>query len=129
MSHPIATPQDVRDITGSEAADEVIQPFLDTAHLLVDKVSICANTTEEILTQADAYLAAHFMATMGQGGVSVGGVTSESIESLSLTYMANKLSGQGTMATPYGQTANLLLNGCLSSLDGKKAGIMFSGGA
>ena len=129
MSHPIATPQDVRDITGSSADDTEIQPFLDTAHLLVTKVEGCAKVSDDVLTQADAYLCAHLMAIMGQGGVSVGGVTSESIESQSITYMASSVSGSGTMSTPYGQTANLLLNGCLSTLDGKKSAICFTGGA
>lgn len=129
MSHPAATPADVKAITGSTADVSVIQPFIDTAHILVDMAAPCANTTDEILTEADAYLAAHLMAIMGQGGVAAGGVNQESIESQSITYMASAVSGQGTLSTGYGQTANLLLSGCLSTLDGKKAGICFSGGA
>ncbi len=129
MSHPAATPQDVRDINGTTASDEVIQPYIDAAHVLVDRAATCANTTDEILTQADAWLACHLMGSTGAGGASVGGVSSEKIETQSITYNASAITEQGIRSTTYGQTADMLLNGCLSSMNKQKAGVCFTGGA
>ena len=124
-----ATPEDVRAINGSTADDATIQPYLDTAHIIVNKVLTCANTDEETLTQAEAYLAAHYMALTGAGGEGAGTVKSESIQGQSISYNVSSISGQGTLSTAYGQIANSLLGGCLAMLDGKKAAVGFTGGA
>lgn len=125
-----ATPDDVRAITGSTASDEEIQPYLDVAHYLVNSVQPCyGDLEEEVLTQAEAYLAAHLMATTGQGGITVGAVSDEKIDSQSISYAISKTNGEGILQTGYGRIANMLLNGCLSNLDKAKSGICFTGGA
>lgn len=129
MSHPIATPEQVRAINGSTATDEVIQPYIDVAHVLVTRAENCANVADAVLTQADAWLACHLMAITGAGGVASGGVISEKIETQSMTYSASAITEQGLRGTAYGQTADMLLNGCLSSMNKQKAGVCFTGGA
>lgn len=126
-----ATPQDVRDINGSTATDGQIQPFLDTAHIMVNSAQTCSGADEDTLKEAEAYLAAHLMAVTGGGGTSAsqGAVSSESFEGHAINYSVSASTGQGVLSSTYGQIANTLLNGCLAAQDGKKAQIGFGGGA
>ena len=126
-----ATPEDVRAINGSTLDDAAIQPFIDTAHILVDSVLICANTTEDVLTQAEAWLSAHLMSVSSIGSSDGGGSSksSESFDLYSITWGVSMATGSGVLATNYGSVANTLLNGCLAAKDKSKALIDMSGGA
>lgn len=125
-----ANPQEVRDITGSSKSDPQIQPFLDTAHIMVNNAQSCASVDEQTLTEAEAYLASHLMTVTGGGGGSGNApVNSESIDGMSISYAAAQVQGQGVLSTNYGQIADLLLGSCLSYVTKAKSTVFFSGGA
>jgi hypothetical protein len=131
MAHTSATPEQVRAINGSTLDDAAIQPFIDTAHIIVTSVETCANTDDETLTQADAWLAAHLMSISNVGTSACGGATksSESFDMYSITWGVSQSTGTGVMATNYGETADLLLNGCLSNKAKSASGVCYGGGA
>ena len=114
----MSCPDKVRGITGSTLGDEVIEPFLLTATAVIGQLSECtADLSADTVTMATAYLAAHFLTTspVGDGSKQV------RRESLDAKYMVEYLTpfnmGAGILGTQYGQTANLLLGGCLAQMD------------
>lgn len=124
MTHTAATPTEVRDITGSTLADAAIQPFLDAAACAVGQVEDCAvGVSDTCKTMAESYLAAHLLttSTVGQSSATV---KKESLRGkYSVEYLSGNATGQGVLGTTYGQTANMLLAGCLAELDKSPARI------
>jgi len=122
-----ATPEMVRKINGSTAADEVIQPFIDTAVCMVDLIIAngCYKNTA-CRDQVEAYIAAHLMAKSGAGQAGTPVVkVEEKFENYSVKTDNSASSGSGILATGYGQTANLLTNGCLWRLEVGNADVCF----
>ena len=65
-----STPADVKAITGSTLDDAVIQPFIDAAACIMERVAFCTtakNITDECLTQACTWLAAHLLTSSAVG--------------------------------------------------------------
>lgn len=124
------TPADVKQLTGSTLDNCTVQSFINTSYIIINKSQACANVDDDTLEEAEKYLAAHLMTlTTGGGGAENASVTSESIDSQSISYGISQISGQGILATSYGQTANMLMNGCLAELDKRRSAVIFSGGA
>lgn len=111
-------PSDVRAVTGSGLTDAEIQPFITTASAILELISEkTATLSTTVVNSAHTYLAAHLLTTspVGDDGKQV---RRESIEAkYSVEYLTPFNLGQGILSTQYGQTANMLLGGCLAELD------------
>ena len=123
-----ATPTQVRDITGSVLVDNAILPFLDAAACVMLRLTDCTNSmSTACIDQAEAYLAAHLL-TSSNVGKSSAQVSKESINGkYSVEYLAKSASGSGVLSTPFGETANVMLGGCLAQLDKTPTGLLSIG--
>ena len=123
-----ASPADVVQITGSKSADGIISTFINVANSLIS-VAIsngCPVTDETILRQAEAFLAAHLLTSSGGGDKGGGKIkTRERFEQWSVNYAMATLKGDGITATTYGQTANMLMGGCLTNMNAESASVEF----
>lgn len=119
----------VQSILGNFYRDGVspsLQPFINTATLLVDRVVACAADKGFVLTteeqaQIEAYLAAHFF-----------GHAQQFFTSKSTVSASGSFQGQFAMsldASQYGQTAKMLdPSGCLAALSkGNRASMTWLG--
>ncbi len=119
----------VTDILGNlyvSGASPSVQPFIDTATLLVDRVIVCATGKGVTITDAEAerieaYLAAHFF-----------GHAQQFFTSKSTVSASGSFQGQTAMrldASQYGQTAQMLdPSGCLTAITNKsRAGMTWLG--
>lgn len=124
-----ATTDDVRALTGSTLSDTEIQPFLDAAACVMAGISPCTTgklISDDCLTQAHAWLAAHLLSVSGVGG-NTRVKKREKFENYDVEWAMSQSTGQGVKATNYGQTANLLTGGCLAEADKSPAVICFFG--
>lgn len=119
----------VTDILGNfyvSGTSPSVQPFIDTATLLMDRVITCATAKGVTITDAEAerieaYLAAHFF-----------GHAQQFFTSKSTVSASGSFQGQTAMrldASQYGQTAQMLdPSGCLTAITNKaRAGILWLG--
>jgi hypothetical protein len=130
MAYTPATPDQVKALTGSALEDASIDPFLAAAScVMLQVVDDCAaNITDECKTQAEAFLASHLLISSNVGNDSRS-VAKESLRGkYSVEYLAPGARGTGVLSTTYGQTANMILGGCLAELD-KQPTNMFSIGS
>ena len=127
----MTTPADVRLITGSELPDEVIQVFIDAADCIMERIEPCTTgkaITPDCIDKATTFLAAHLL-TSSSVGTQSAVKTKERFEQYSVEWAVGTFSGAGTQGTPYGQSANAILGGCLIDVDKSPSGIGFFGGA
>ena len=125
-----ATPSDVVSITGSTVDDTTIQVFINVANTLINQAVTegCSITSVTVLTQAESFLAAHLLMLSGVSEGKGGQLkTKERFENYSVEYGIAQLQGDGVTLTTYGQTANMLMGGCLSNLNSEQASIGFFG--
>lgn len=105
-----------------------ITPFIDAANTIANDINTrCGKSfNEDRLTQIELYLSAHFV-YMAEG-TSGGTKRSESIArgDYQVTYAVATL-GEGIKGTTYGQTANLLSEGCLIEWDKRQSQIVMAG--
>lgn len=119
MSHTPATEAEVKAITGSTLADAAITPFLTAAACIVEQVEgDCASgISDACVTQGEAFLAAHLLTSSSVGQASIQ-VAKESLRGkYTVEYLSSKAQGKGVLSTSFGETANMLLGGCLAELD------------
>ncbi len=123
--------QDVRDLTGltdPPVTDAQIQAAINTAGCLIEQTLACGCATgisDACLTRAATYIAAHILELSGAGGGAAGAKTEERFENYMVKFALSSASGDGIMATHYGQTANDLLGGCLMKLKNGAASVDF----
>lgn len=123
------TAQDVRDITGSDLVDSVIQPFMDAACCILNRVDSCLESkgvSAECVNQAGVWLSAHLL-SLSPLGKAQKIKKKETFENYSVEYAISSFSGQGISLTTYGQTANTITGGCLVEADKQQANICFFG--
>ena len=121
------TPQDVKDITGSTLDDAAIQPFIDAAGCLIDSAAECAGVSDAQQDKACTFLSAHLLVSSNVGKKSRQ-IKSQKIEGLyDATYVVNASKGSGVLSTTYGETANMLMGGCLAEMDKAPAGLFAIG--
>lgn len=98
-------------------------PYITPANLLTNKVAAGCGSglSEEVLTEIETYLAAHFASISDPSSALV----KEKFENAENTYQVGTL-GAGVLGTMYGQTANLLSCGCLSQLDKMPSQVCFA---
>lgn len=119
------TPNDVRAITGSTLSDTAITPFITAANVMITRAAECSGTTDN--DEACAFLSAHLM-TSSQVGKGSAQIQRESLEGkYSVTYAVSMSQGSGVLSTNFGQTANMLMNGCLAELSKRKPVIFATG--
>lgn len=119
------TVAEVRDIIpNTTLTDAQIQAAIDSATLIIDRIAAgCgSNLSEAELKQAELYLSAHLCATSDQSLA----VTEEKFENSSRK-VGNQGNGAGYLSTSYGETANMLTNGCLAQSQKRKARIYSRG--
>lgn len=110
-------PQDVKNITGSTVEDPVIQPFIDAANCLMERISEqMTSVSDECVDQATAYLASHLFTTSNAGKDSALLKREMLLNEYEVEYIVSK-GGTGLLSTPYGETANMLTGGYLAQLD------------
>ena len=97
---PRATEEEVTRIIDTAYTDEQVTPFLTPAGLLVDAVLSGEGYSEELLTQIECWLAAHFVAVADPR------VAQEGIGDLSVTYDGK--TAMGLNQTRYGQQVLIL---------------------
>lgn len=126
-----ATGDQVRAITGSTLDDAALQPFLDAAACILERIEGCTTAkgvTTSCLDQAEAWLAAHLLtlSTVGQAA-GTGVKKHETFENYTVEYVVGSYSGSGIKATSYGNTANELTGGCLQEADKTPFQVCFFG--
>ena len=96
-------------------------PFIDAASTIVDDInSRCDKSFDAArLKQIELYLAAHFV------GVYAPSVASEKFENAANTYQLGSNALSGVLSDKYGQTANMLAEGCLIDFDKSPAIVNF----
>lgn len=108
------TPSEVKVTIKTLLSDEAIQQFIDDAVLMVEPCTVIATFSEAKQKAIIRYIAAHMIATSGDG--TEGRMTSQKIGDASETYEAGTL-GQGLKASSFGQKAiEMDTSGCLASL-------------
>ena len=130
MAYTPATPADVKAITGSTLLDAAIAPFITAASCVMEQVvdDCAANISDDCKTQAEAFLASHLLISSEVGSDSRT-ISKESLRGkYSVEYLRPGATGSGVLSTTYGQTANMMLGGCLAELD-KQPVNMFSIGS
>lgn len=114
-----ATPEQVRAINGSSLGDTAIEPFITIAACVITGLASCLaakGVNDDCATQAEGWLAAHFMSVSGIGG-DTRVLKREKFENYDAEWATSQLQGQGVKSTHYGQTANMLTMGCLAEAD------------
>lgn len=96
-------------------------PFIDAANTIVSDINSKCNKSfdETRLTQIELYLSAHFV------GVFAPSVSREKFENADNTFQVGSSSLSGVMSDKYGQTANMLSDGCLTEFDKSPATVDF----
>ena len=121
------TPAEVRVIlpTDTTLTDAQIQAAIDAATIIVDGIAAdCASDlSAAALKQIELYLSAHFSAvtdsTINLKSETDGCCDSKAVYGWEL--------GEGIKGTPFGQMANTLSGGCLSTLDAPAVGFFSIG--
>lgn len=124
-----ATADQVKALNGSKLDQTAIEPFLTAAACVMAGASACMTAKgigDDCLTQAEAWLAAHFMEVSGIDQ-SNKQKKSEKFEGYSVVQAQSDMAGDGIMATRYGKVANTLTMGCLQETD-KRSFLMCSFG-
>lgn len=119
MAHTAATEAQVKAITGSALADAAITPFLTAAACIIASIEddCASHVTDACVTQAEAFLASHLLTSSNVGSDSKQ-VMKESLRGkYSVEYLSSKAQGSGVLSSTYGETANMLMGGCLAELD------------
>lgn len=105
------TPEEVKEVVITNLTDPVIQIWIDGASSIVDDNSDCINSDN--LTQVELFLSAHFV---GMLDPEVRGfVTKEKLDVFETTYSNPVKLSSIIDNTPYGTTANMLADGCLTN--------------
>lgn len=88
-------------------------PWITAANAVVNSINSTCGTSfdETLLTQIELFLAAHFVGTINPSQ------SSEKFENYAQTFHVGSSSLSGVMSDKYGQTANILAQGCLAELD------------
>lgn len=114
-------PGDVRKIIDTNRIDEQLQPLIDTASILVDKLLANAGYGEDLLTTIELWLSAHFIAVRDPRP------TSKSIGDKSSAYHG-QTGIEGLKQTPYGTQVMMLdYRGILSSAAAAKGNAEMEG--
>ncbi len=112
-----------------ELTNTPLEAFINSAGFIVDEINtkFGKTFTDARLFEIKRFLAAHFV-SMSQIGRGKGPLTSRSIGhgAVATTFATIQL-GKGVSNTTYGQTANMLSEGCLMKWDMKQATITFGG--
>jgi len=117
------TPAEVKAIVSTALADAIIQVWIDGANSIVTENSDCISGGEDVLTQVELYLSAHFIAMLDPS--LKGFVTREKLGTFETSY-SNPVTLKNTIDnTTYGTTANMLSNGCLANTTDKASSVEF----
>ena len=117
------TPAEVKAIIATPLEDSVIEIWIDAANTIVNANAECIGGDEALLKQIELYLSAHFVGMLDAS--TRGFITEEGIEGFKTKY-SNPVSLSSIIeATPWGATANMLSNNCLSSIPSKTATVEF----
>lgn len=118
----------IRAITGSALDDTALLPFIVSADCIIADVvanGCAAGKSQDCLDQAANYLGSHFLAT-SKVGEKTATIESERFENYQVKLKTGSNTGEGILSTSYGQSANMLLGGCLTSLDNPPAEVEFA---
>jgi hypothetical protein len=107
----------ITEVISTELGDTTIHAFINTAHRLLDSKATAMTTLgEDLLTEIELWLSAHFLAMRERQA------QTEKIDEYSVTFMGT--SGMGLQATQYGQQALALdWTGTLAGLGKQQAEI------
>lgn len=96
-------------------------PHIDCANLIVNDINAkCGKSFDETrLTCIELYLSAHF------AGTTEPSAKSRSFEGASVSFQVGSGSLNGVLSSTFGQTANMLSEGCLQMLDLQPATVDF----
>lgn len=117
----------IRVIIASTKTDGELQQIADIASRQVDRLAetACGSSfSGDTLTDIELYLSAHLVALSDRNAF----LQSEKFENYSATYQQQNV-GDDLMSTTYGQTANMLSDGCLYKMGKERAQVVFFGGA
>ena len=114
------TTDDVKLIINTSLSDSQINQFISTAGLMLTRlVASCSTTfTSDEKDQIQLYITAHLI-TLREPLK-----TSEKFEGWSQSLLRTS-SGRGILSTPYGDTANMLSQGCLQNMDLAKVQVLY----
>lgn len=118
------TPEEVKKIVSTKLTDPVIQVWIDGAHSIVNANADCIK--DENLTQVELFLSAHFVGMLDPK--IRGFVTRTKLDVFEKNY-SNPVELKNSIDnTPYGTTANMLSDGCLTNTSNAVAKLFSMGG-
>lgn len=117
------TPDEVKVIVTTTLTDDVIQIWIDAASAMVTKYSSCIGGDEDLLTQIELYLSAHFVKL--QDPSTKGAITKEKLDVIEVSYAVNAMDSTAINSTTYGKTADMLAGGCLTDYNDDYACVGF----
>lgn len=96
-------------------------PWITAANTVVNTInSTCGTSFDEVtLTQVELFLSAHFVGTFNPS------LVSRKFENYEERFAVGSQVLKGVMSDKYGQTANMLVGGCLAELDKAPASVDF----
>jgi len=121
------TPSEVQAIVTTKLSDPVIQVWIDGANTIVTNNSSCIGGDNDLLTQVELFLSAHYSAMLKPK--TRGYETKRRIDVFETTYSNPAVIKNMIDNTHYGTTANQLSNGCLASISDKAISFMSLGGS
>lgn len=117
---------EVKLLVNTSLSDPIVQTWIDGASTVVNANAECIGSDEEVLTQVELYLSAHFVAMLDPA--LRGFVTKEGPPGFETTYSNPMTIKNNIDSTPYGTTANMLSNGCLASTSDRSISLCALGG-
>ena len=117
----------IKAITGSLVDDAVLAPFVVAADCVIAELAArgCLDgKTQDCIDSASNFLGAHFFTSSKVGKDSAIAVEEE-FENYRVKLKRGGNNGTGILSSDYGQTANVLLGGCLANLDKPRATVGF----
>jgi len=115
------TPAQVKQVIDTDLADYQIQRWCDAAHFVVqDKADQIEGQDRQDMVELN--LCAHLIAMLGDER---GFKSSEDLDGFKRSYTNTAKLQELINSTPYGNTANMLANGCLTDVDKVVAKVVF----
>lgn len=122
MALPVAAADVLKILTPTSLIEAQVTPFIAAADAIVQQLNEkCGQDfSDAVLEQIELFLSAHFASFADPKAIE------EKFENASKKYARGSNDLSGVMSTQYGQTANLLSNGCLADFDKTNAVVQFA---
>lgn len=122
MALPVAASDVILVLNPTSLSEAQVAPFITAADSIVQQLNEKCGQDFDVdqLEQIEIFLAAHFASFADPKA------TEEKFENASKKYARGNNNLAGVLSTQYGQTANMLANGCLTDFDKTNSVVQFA---